>query len=110
MVFQKISKIAVFKKKEAFEIKYSLLKSKIIMKIRFSYAMKKVIEDFKKESLEIIQDMKNLDKKLFKRKPTKNKTFEFEIIKINDKPFIKLFINEKFHSSIFMFEGKWCQE
>jgi hypothetical protein len=70
--------------------------------------MQKCIEDVKEKSFDIIEDIDGIVK--IKKKPTKKKIMEFHIIRFKGKPFIQIYVNDKFYETTYMLDDKWIEE
>jgi len=79
------------------------------MAMKLSNGMERLISDVKKESIGLLSNSKDTGIIKIKKKPTKNKIFEFHLINLG-KPVIKLFINNKFYATYFYNRGKWTEE
>ena len=77
--------------------------------MKLSPGMEKLIIDVKKEAVELLLNSKDIGLIKIKKKPTKNKIFEFHLINIG-KPIIRLFINGRFYATYFYNNGKWKEE
>jgi len=80
------------------------------MNQNLSKNMVRCIEEVQKQSLKISEPLYNFEAVEIRKKITKKKVFLFRIIKMMDKPFIQLYINERFYTSYLLNKGKWVEE
>jgi len=80
------------------------------MKVRCSPSMNKVLEEIKKNSFSLIAGLDNFKSVKIRKKPTKKKVFDFIIMKVNEHPFIEVYVNEKFYETLSISKGKWVEE
>lgn len=80
------------------------------MKVNFSPSMNKCLEEVKKNSFSLIVGIDNFKSIKVRKKPTKRKVLDFNIMKINEKPFIEVYVNERFYETLSVSNGKWVEE
>lgn len=66
------------------------------------------IEEVKKEALEKFKDVPPSQILRIRRKPTKNKVFDFDLINFG-KPTLRIFINSRFYKILIFSNGKWTE-
>jgi hypothetical protein len=76
------------------------------MKIRLSKGMNKCIEEAKKYAEENYKLVSTTHILHWKTKPTKKKTFDFQVLNFG-KPALKIFINGKLYKSLIKFGNEW---
>lgn len=76
------------------------------MKFKISKEMSRCIEDMKGEAIEIFKDIPTGKVLEIKKKPTKNKVFDFQIMNFG-KLGIRIYINQRFYKMIYFSNGKW---
>jgi hypothetical protein len=72
--------------------------------------MNKVLEEIKKNSFSLIAGIDNFKSVKISKKPTKKKIFDFIIMKVNNNPFIEVYVNKRFFETLYISKGKWVEE